>query len=321
MTLGPVLIANRGEIAVRVARTVRALGLESVAVFTAPDTGAVHLDAADVAVEVPSYLDAAAIVDAARRAGARSVHPGYGFLSESAAFARAVRDAGLVWIGPPPDAIELMGDKARAKAAARAAGVPVVPGVDGDDLSLEELHAFASEHGYPLLIKAVAGGGGKGMRAVEAEGELAGALEAARREAQAAFGDGRVLAERYLQRPRHIEVQVLADAHGTVLHLGERECSLQRRHQKVVEEAPSPVVGEALRARMGESAVALARACGYESAGTVEFIATGDAQEFFFLEMNTRLQVEHPVTELVYGVDLVEQQLRIAAGEPLALRQ
>ncbi|MGZ4277133.1 MAG: acetyl-CoA carboxylase biotin carboxylase subunit, partial [Solirubrobacteraceae bacterium] len=321
MTLGPVLIANRGEIAVRVARTVRALGLESVAVFTAPDTGAVHLDAADVAVEVPSYLDAAANVDAARRAGARSVHPGYGFLSESAAFARAVRDAGLVWIGPPPDAIELMGDKARAKAAARAAGVPVVPGVDGDDLSLEELHAFASEHGYPLLIKAVAGGGGKGMRAVEAEGELAGALEAARREAQAAFGDGRVLAERYLQRPRHIEVQVLADAHGTVLHLGERECSLQRRHQKVVEEAPSPVVGEALRARMGEAAVALARACGYESAGTVEFIATGDAQEFFFLEMNTRLQVEHPVTELVYGVDLVEQQLRIAAGEPLALRQ
>jgi len=319
--IDPVLIANRGEIAVRIAATARRLGLASVAVYTPVDADAPHVDACDVAVEIGSYLDADAVVEAARRAGARSVHPGYGFLSENAAFARAVVDAGLAWIGPPPEAIELMGDKARAKALAREAGVPVVPGVEGEDVSLDEVRAFASEHGYPVVIKAVAGGGGKGMRAVRDAADLEASLDAARREGKAAFGDSRVLVERYLERPRHIEIQVLADAHGNVVHLGERECSLQRRHQKVIEEAPSPVADDALRARMGEAAVSLARACGYAGAGTVEFIAPADASAFFFLEMNTRLQVEHPVTELVYGVDLVEQQLRVAAGEPLELTQ
>ncbi len=305
--LSPVLIANRGEIAIRVARTVHALGLASVGVVTEADSGAAHADESDMVVSIDSYLDASEVLRAARLSGARSVHPGYGFLSENAAFARAVVEAGLVWIGPPPQAIELMGDKGAAKDAAAAAGVPVVPaGGDG---------------GFPVVVKAVAGGGGKGMRVVRAADELEDATAAAQREALAAFGDDRVIVERYLERPRHIEIQVLADAHGACVHLGERECSLQRRHQKVVEEAPSPVVDAALRARMGEAAVTLARACGYEGVGTVEFIATGDASEFYFLEMNTRLQVEHPVTELVYGVDLVEQQLRVAAGESLALEQ
>jgi acetyl-CoA/propionyl-CoA carboxylase biotin carboxyl carrier protein len=305
--LGPVLIANRGEIAVRIARTAHAFGLATVGVVTDADAGALHADVVHVVVPIGSYLDADELLRAARAAGARSVHPGYGFLSENAGFARAVGEAELTWIGPPPDAIELMGDKARAKEAAAAAGVPVVPA--GDDGA------------FPVMVKAVAGGGGKGMRVVREPGELDGAIAAARREALAAFGDDRVMVERYLERPRHIEIQVLADAHGACVHLGERECSLQRRHQKVVEEAPSTVVDAALRQRMGEAAVALARAADYAGAGTVEFIASADASEFFFLEMNTRLQVEHPVTELVYGVDLVEQQLRVAAGEPLALRQ
>jgi acetyl-CoA/propionyl-CoA carboxylase biotin carboxyl carrier protein len=319
--LDPVLVANRGEIAVRVARTARALGLRTCGVFTADDAGGVHLDAVDEAARVPSYLDVEAILAAATRLGARSVHPGYGFLSENARFARAVAEAGLTWIGPPASAIELMGDKARARRLAQESGVPVVPGLDGeDDATLEALRSFAGEAGYPIVIKAVAGGGGKGMRVVRAERELGDALDGARREAESAFGDARVLAERYLERPRHVEVQVLADAHGTAVHLGERECSLQRRHQKVVEEAPSPVVDEAMRERMGTAAVALAQACGYVNAGTVEFIVPHDGGDFFFLEMNTRLQVEHPVTELVYGVDLVEQQLRIAANEPLRLR-
>ncbi len=292
-----------------------------MAVFTPVDAAAPHVDAADVAVEIGSYLDAEAVVEAARRSGARAVHPGYGFLSENAAFARAVEDAGLTWVGPPPDAIELMGDKARAKALAREAGVPVVPGVEGEDVSLEEARAFAAEHGYPVVIKAVAGGGGKGMRAVRDAGELEAALaprgaRRRRRSATSACSSSATSSARATSRSRCSRTR-----HGAVVHLGERECSLQRRHQKVIEEAPSPAADEALRARMGEAAVALARACGYAGAGTVEFIAPGDASEFFFLEMNTRLQVEHPVTELVYGVDLVEQQLRVAAGEPLALSQ
>jgi acetyl-CoA/propionyl-CoA carboxylase biotin carboxyl carrier protein len=317
MFSGGVLIANRGEIAVRVARTVHALGLRSVAVFTDADAGAPHVDACDVAIRVPSYLDGAAIIAAASRTDASAIHPGYGFLSENAGFARAVVDAGLTWVGPPPSAIELMGDKGAAKDAAVAAGVPVVPAVGPDD---------ADAAVYPVVVKAVAGGGGKGMRVVRAAGELEAATAAAKREAMSAFGDDRVIVERYLERPRHIEVQILADTHGTVLHLGERECSLQRRHQKVVEEAPSPVVDAGLRERMGAAAVALAHACSYTGAGTVEFIVPhtppGETPgDFFFLEMNTRLQVEHPVTELVYGVDLVEQQLRVAAGERLTLTQ
>jgi acetyl-CoA/propionyl-CoA carboxylase biotin carboxyl carrier protein len=305
--LSPILIANRGEIAVRVARTAHGLGLSTVGVVTEADRGALHADATDMVVSIGSYLDMEELLRAAKVAGARSVHPGYGFLSENAAFARAVAGAGLVWIGPPPEAIELMGDKGAAKEAAARAGVPVVPaGGDG---------------GFPVVVKAVAGGGGKGMRVVRAAEELEAATASAQREALSAFGDDRVIVEQYLERPRHIEIQVLGDTHGNVVHLGERECSLQRRHQKVVEEAPSPVVSPQLRAAMGEAAVALARACGYVGAGTVEFIATGDAGAFFFLEMNTRLQVEHPVTELVYGLDLVEQQLRVAAGEALALEQ
>lgn len=309
LELGPVLIANRGEIVVRVARTAHALGLGTVAVVTPEDleASAAHIDECDAVVRVTSYLDILEMVRAARLADARSVHPGYGFLSENAAFARAVVDACLTWIGPPAAAIELMADKARAKQAAAAAGVPVVPA--GEDA------------GYPVMVKAVAGGGGKGMRVVRAPEELQAAKDAAAREARGAFGDGRVLVERYIEAPRHIEVQVLADGQGNAVHLGERECSLQRRHQKVIEEAPSPAVDPQLRERMGAAAIALAQSCGYEGAGTVEFITTADTGEFYFLEMNTRLQVEHPVTELVYGIDLVEQQLRIAAGESLRLRQ
>jgi acetyl-CoA/propionyl-CoA carboxylase, biotin carboxylase, biotin carboxyl carrier protein len=305
--LAPVLIANRGEIAVRIARTVSALGLASVGVFTEADTGAAHIGCVDQALRISSYLSAQEIIEAAQRSGARSVHPGYGFLSENAAFAQAVIDAGLTWIGPPPAAIELMGDKGSAKEFAKRAGVPVVPPGDGGN--------------YPVVVKAVAGGGGKGMRVVRAAGQLEEATAAAKREALAAFGDERVIVERWIEQPRHIEIQVFADAHGNVVHFGERECSLQRRHQKVVEECPSPVVSPELRSRMGTAATDLASACKYVGAGTVEFVATGDAGEFFFLEMNTRLQVEHPVTELVYRIDLVELQLRVAAGEPLPMTQ
>jgi acetyl-CoA/propionyl-CoA carboxylase biotin carboxyl carrier protein len=328
-----VLVANRGEIALRVLRTLRRMGLGSVAVFTEADTDAPHTLAADRALRVDGYLDAAAIVAAAVESGATMVHPGYGFLSENAAFARACAEAGLVFVGPPPGAIDAMGDKISAKDTVAAAGVPVLGGFTekpGQPMSDEELLAAARDTGYPLLIKPSAGGGGKGMRAVHSPDELAGSVAAARREAAAAFGDSTLLVERLVQRPRHIEVQVLADAHGNVVHLGERECSLQRRHQKVVEEAPSPLLTAEQRALMGESAVAAARACGYVGAGTVEFIAEAapaGSLSFSFLEMNTRLQVEHPVTEEVVaiggvrGIDLVELQIRVARGEPLPFAQ
>ncbi|MGN6188117.1 MAG: acetyl/propionyl/methylcrotonyl-CoA carboxylase subunit alpha [Conexibacter sp.] len=319
---GRVLIANRGEIAVRVMRTLRRLGVESVALFTDVDADAVHIRAADRAVRVGSYLDIEEVVGAALAVGADAIHPGYGFLSERPAFARACAEAGLTFVGPSAEAMALLGDKVAAKAVAARAGVPVVPGLSGDALTDEEIIEWVERARLPVLLKAAAGGGGKGMRVVRSLSDLPEAIGAARREAVAAFGDDRLLAERYVERSRHIEVQVIADAHGTVLHLGERECSLQRRHQKVIEEAPSPVVSPELRARMGEAACALARAAGYVGAGTVELIAPrDDPGSFYFLEVNARLQVEHPVTELVTGLDLVELQLRVAAGEPLPLAQ
>ncbi|MFC5142427.1 biotin carboxylase N-terminal domain-containing protein [Actinomycetospora rhizophila] len=321
-----VLIANRGEIAVRITRTLHARGLRAVAVYTDPDAGAPHVAAADVAVRVPDYLDGAAILEAGRAVGAHAVHPGYGFLAENAGFARQVADAGLTWIGPPPAAIEAMGDKIRAKATVGPAGVPLVPGSDGSGLDDAQVAAAAREIGFPVLLKPSAGGGGKGMHVVERSEDLEQAITAARREARGSFGDDTLLVERYVTDPRHVEIQVLADAHGTVVHLGERECSLQRRHQKVVEEAPSAVLDATQRHAMGEAAVEAARACGYVGAGTVEFVTNADASEFFFLEMNTRLQVEHPVTEEVVRVrggrlDLVAEQLRIAAGEELGYDQ
>ncbi|MBQ0983587.1 acetyl/propionyl-CoA carboxylase subunit alpha [Streptomyces sp. F63] len=323
-----VLVANRGEIAVRVIRTLRRLGVRSVAVFSDADAGARHVREADTAVRIgptaaaESYLSVERLLDAAARSGARAVHPGYGFLAENAAFARACEEAGLVFIGPPPGAIELMGDKIRAKETVRSAGVPVVPGSSGSGLTDAELAAAAREIGMPVLLKPSAGGGGKGMRLVRSEEVLAEEIAAARREARGSFGDGTLLVERWIDRPRHIEIQLLADGHGNVVHLGERECSLQRRHQKIVEEAPSPLLDEAIRAAMGEAAVQAARSCGYRGAGTVEFIVPGnDPSAYYFMEMNTRLQVEHPVTELVTGLDLVEWQLRAAAGEPLGFTQ
>ncbi|GES29658.1 acetyl-CoA carboxylase biotin carboxylase subunit [Streptomyces angustmyceticus] len=319
-----VLIANRGEIAVRVIRTLRALGIRSVAVYSDADADARHVREADTAVRIgpapaaESYLSVERLLDAAARTGAQAVHPGYGFLAENAAFARACADAGLVFIGPSADAIELMGDKIRAKETVREAGVPVVPGSSGSGLDDGQLAAAAREIGMPVLLKPSAGGGGKGMRLVREEALLADEIASARREARSSFGDDTLLVERWIDRPRHIEIQVLADGHGNVIHLGERECSLQRRHQKVIEEAPSVLLDEATRAAMGEAAVQAARSCGYRGAGTVEFIVPGkDPASYYFMEMNTRLQVEHPVTELVTGIDLVEWQLRVAAGEHL----
>ncbi|MBM9621455.1 acetyl/propionyl/methylcrotonyl-CoA carboxylase subunit alpha [Streptomyces zhihengii] len=323
-----VLVANRGEIAVRVIRTLRAMGVRSVAVFSDADADARHVREADTAVRIgppsaaESYLSVDRLLDAATRTGAQAVHPGYGFLAENAGFAAACEEAGLVFIGPPAPAISLMGDKIRAKETVRAAGVPVVPGSSGSGLGDEELAASAREIGMPVLLKPSAGGGGKGMRLVRAESALMEEIAAARREARASFGDDTLLVERWIDRPRHIEIQVLADGHGNVVHLGERECSLQRRHQKIIEEAPSVLLDEATRAAMGEAAVQAARSCGYRGAGTVEFIVPGtDPSQYYFMEMNTRLQVEHPVTELVTGLDLVEWQLRVAAGEPLGFAQ
>ncbi|MEV4438249.1 acetyl-CoA carboxylase biotin carboxylase subunit [Streptomyces sp. NPDC049577] len=323
-----VLVANRGEIAVRVIRTLRELGIRSVAVYSDADAGARHVREADTAVRIgpaaaaESYLSIERLLEAAARTGAQAVHPGYGFLAENAAFARACADAGLVFIGPPAGAIELMGDKIRAKETVRAAGVPVVPGSSGSGLTDAQLIDAAREIGTPVLLKPSAGGGGKGMRLVRDEALLGEEIAAARREARGSFGDDTLLVERWVDRPRHIEIQVLADAHGNVVHLGERECSLQRRHQKIIEEAPSPLLDEATRAAMGEAAVQAARSCGYTGAGTVEFIVPGDDPgSYFFMEMNTRLQVEHPVTELITGLDLVAWQVRVAAGEALPFAQ
>jgi len=323
-----VLIANRGEIAVRVARTLRDLGIRSVAVYSDADSGARHTQVADVAVHLggspaaESYLNIERVLDAARRTGSQAIHPGYGFLAENAEFARACEAAGIVFIGPPVSAIEAMGDKIRAKQTVQAAGVPVVPG--RHDVAMDDAAIIAASHevGFPVLLKPSAGGGGKGMRRVDDPDDLAEEIAGARREASSSFGDDALLVERYVDRPRHIEIQVLADKHGTVLHLGERECSLQRRHQKIIEEAPSPLLDAAMREAMGSAAVEAARVVGYVGAGTVEFILSADQPgEFFFLEMNTRLQVEHPVTELVTGIDLVEAQIRVAAGQPLGLTQ
>ncbi|MCK9792780.1 ATP-grasp domain-containing protein, partial [Isoptericola sp. 4D.3] len=323
-----VLVANRGEIACRVIGTLRRLGIRSVAVYSDADADARHVREADVAVRLgpapaaQSYLDVEAVVAAAVATGADAIHPGYGFLSENPALARACERAGIVFVGPPVRAVETMADKAAAKRLVAGHGVPVLPGTLEDGLGDDALAAAADDVGFPLLVKPVAGGGGKGMVVVRAADELPGALSSARRVAAASFGDDGLLLERLVERPRHIEVQVLADTHGSVVHLGERECTLQRRHQKVVEEAPSPVVDDATRARIGEAACAVARSVGYVGAGTVEFLVAGDdPAQFWFIEMNTRLQVEHPVTELVTGLDLVEHQLRVAAGEPLALRQ
>jgi acetyl-CoA/propionyl-CoA carboxylase biotin carboxyl carrier protein len=318
--LTKVLISNRGEIAVRITGTLRRLGIGSVAVYSDADAGARHVREADEAVRIgpaapaESYLNIDAIIGAARATGADAIHPGYGFLSENPKLARACADAGLVFIGPPASAIDAMGDKIAAKTAVAAAGVPVVPGFTDDDPNIDTPNGSL----FPVLVKPSAGGGGKGMVVVRTAEELPAALESARRTARAAFGDGRLLIEKYIDAPRHIEIQVLADTHGTVIHLGERECSLQRRHQKIIEEAPSPFLDEAHREAMGSAAVEAARSCGYTGAGTVEFIVNGNnPDEFFFMEMNTRLQVEHPVTELVTGLDLVEWQVRVASGEKL----
>jgi acetyl-CoA carboxylase biotin carboxylase subunit len=322
---GKILIANRGEIAVRVIRAARELGITTVAVFSDADRVAPHVLAADEAIHIgpppstQSYLDGSRIIQVALDTGAEAIHPGYGFLSERASFIREVEEAGLVFIGPTSSAVEQMGDKTAARRRMRDAGVPVVPGTDRALESLAEARQLAGEIGYPVLLKAAAGGGGKGMRVVESESAIEAAFTAAGNEARSAFGDDAVYLEKFLDGPRHIEIQVLADQHGHTLHIGERECSIQRRHQKLIEEAPSPVITPALRRTMGETAVAAARAVDYRGAGTIEFLF--QAGEFYFLEMNTRIQVEHPVTELITGLDLVQWQIRIASGERLSVEQ
>ena len=329
--IAKLLIANRGEIACRIIRTARAMGIATVAVYSDADAGALHVRSADEAVHIgpspaaESYLVGEKIIAAARKTGAEAIHPGYGFLSENADFARAVIDAGLIWVGPKPASIEAMGLKDAAKKLMRAAGVPVTPGYEGEDQSPARLADEANKIGYPVLIKAVAGGGGKGMRKVDSEQDFVAALESCKREASSSFGNDEVLLEKWITSPRHIEVQVFGDAHGNVVHLFERDCSLQRRHQKVIEEAPAPGMDEATREEICVAAVRAAKAVDYEGAGTIEFIADASeglrADRIFFMEMNTRLQVEHPVTEEITGVDLVEWQLRVASGEPIPLKQ
>ena len=321
-----ILVANRGEIAVRVFRTLRELGVGTVAVYSDVDRDKLHVAVADEAYligpgpSVDSYLRADRIVDVAARAGAEAIHPGYGFLAENAEFARMVESAGLVWIGPPPEAIEAMGSKIAARERMRAAGVPVVPGTTEPAASVADVFEAAAEIGYPIAVKASAGGGGKGLRVAYGEDDVERAFDTARREGEAYFADSAVYVERYLDDPRHVEVQVLADAHGNVVHLGERDCTIQRRHQKLVEETPSPAVDPALRARIGAIAIDAARAVGYRSAGTIEGLLDTDGS-YYFLEMNTRVQVEHTVTEAVTGIDIVREQVLVAAGEPLSLSQ
>ena len=316
-SLKSILIAQRGEIAVRIIRACREMGIRAVAVYSEADLGALHVRLADAAVNIgppsaaESYLHADSIIVAAKETSCEAIHPGYGFLSENADFAAAVHASGLIWIGPSPEAIRAMGDKTRARRLMAAAGVPVVPDWEPDDPSIS----------YPVLVKADAGGGGKGMRQVESAGDLAEAVSAAQREAQSAFGDDRVFIEKYIPRARHIEIQILADTHGNLFHLFERECSVQRRYQKIIEETPSPLLDAAMRERMTDAALAAARAVNYTNAGTVEFIVDTNTRDFYFLEMNTRLQVEHPVTEMVTGIDLVQEQIRIAAGEGLTFSQ
>jgi acetyl-CoA/propionyl-CoA carboxylase, biotin carboxylase, biotin carboxyl carrier protein len=323
---GKVLVANRGEIAVRVFRTLRELGISTVAVYSEADRASLHASVADEAYLVgsgapsESYLNQERIIDAARKAGAEAVHPGYGFLAENASFARACMDAGLVWIGPPPEAIEVMGSKVAARELMRSAGVPIIPGTTEPVTTAAEVGRLGDEFGWPLAIKASAGGGGKGLKVVESPAEAERAFAAAQREGESYFADSTVYVEKFIADPRHVEVQVLADDHGTVLHLGERDCTIQRRHQKLVEETPSPAVGPELRERIGQIAVEAARAVGYRSAGTIEGLLDREGN-YWFLEMNTRIQVEHTVTELVTGVDLVREQILIAAGEPTSLRQ
>jgi acetyl-CoA/propionyl-CoA carboxylase biotin carboxyl carrier protein len=326
VSISKVLVANRGEIAVRIFRTLRELGIATVAIYSDADRDAVHVRTADEAYAIgpgpasQSYLVQERIVETAARAGAEAVHPGYGFLAENASFAHAIEKAGLVWIGPPPAAIELMGSKTAARRAMEAAGVPIVPGATAPVTSAEDVVGIAREIGYPVLIKAAAGGGGKGMKLVRSDGEAERAFESARREGQAYFADSTVYVERCLEDPRHVEVQVLADAHGSVVHLGERDCTIQRRHQKLVEETPSPAVDDELRARIGQIAVDAARAAGYRSAGTIEGLLSPDG-DYFFLEMNTRIQVEHTITEALTGLDLVREQILIAGGERLSFGQ